>query len=97
LGKSILLVDDTATVLVFEQMMLRGGGYELRTASNGAEALEKVRERQPELLQAMVGRFKLARAVRQKLQRQTSANSGAQLCKTASGNHWPGARETREF
>jgi CheY-like chemotaxis protein len=48
--KKILLVDDTATVLLSEKMMLGGEGYDLRTAYNGKEALAKIDEDPPDLV-----------------------------------------------
>ncbi|MBC7792062.1 MAG: response regulator [Clostridia bacterium] len=39
MGKRILMVDDSTTVLSFEKLMFRGSDYELVTAGNGAEAL----------------------------------------------------------
>ncbi len=48
--KSILLVDDTETVLLFEKTMLRGLGFELRIARNGEKALEEVQKGAPDLI-----------------------------------------------
>jgi CheY-like chemotaxis protein len=48
--KKILLVDDTKTVLMFETMMLRGGGYRLSTACDGEDALKKVEQDRPDLI-----------------------------------------------
>jgi CheY-like chemotaxis protein len=48
--KTILLVDDSETVLLFERTMLRGIGVELTTASNGAKALEAVQANRPDLI-----------------------------------------------
>ncbi len=48
--KRIMLVDDTETVLMFEKIMLSGHGYEVVTAKNGADALEKVASRPPDLI-----------------------------------------------
>ena len=50
MGKRILLVDDTITVLMFEKMMLAGQGYDLQTASDGDEALSSVAKTQPDLI-----------------------------------------------
>ena len=43
-GKRILLVDDDETILVPFQPILQDEGYQVDTASNGREALEKARE-----------------------------------------------------
>jgi CheY-like chemotaxis protein len=48
--KSVLLVDDTETVLMFERTMLRGTGFELRIARNGHQALAEVRKARPDLI-----------------------------------------------
>jgi CheY-like chemotaxis protein len=50
MSKRILLVDDTDTVLLFEKMILRGSGIELRTAKNGLIALEEVAKEHPDLI-----------------------------------------------
>jgi CheY-like chemotaxis protein len=50
MAKKILLVDDSATVLMMERMILSQGRYELCTARNGAEALERARAEQPDLI-----------------------------------------------
>lgn len=50
MAATILLVDDTETVLLFEKMMLRGSGLNLRTAKNGKKALEEVAKSRPDLI-----------------------------------------------
>lgn len=50
MSKSVLLVDDSATVLMFEQMMLRGTGLHLRVARNGQQALSEIRKDPPDLI-----------------------------------------------
>ena len=50
MNKSILLVDDTETVLLFERTMLKGMGYQLRVAKDGANALEEVKKAPPDLI-----------------------------------------------
>src|SRR5262245_55796792 len=47
--KKILLVDDSRTILMQEQMLL-GRTYEVTTASNGHEAVQKARELRPDLV-----------------------------------------------
>ena len=48
--KKILMVDDSKTVLMMEQMMLRNGGYDLVTAADGAEGVEKALRELPDLI-----------------------------------------------
>jgi CheY-like chemotaxis protein len=48
--KKILLVDDAATILLVEQMILRKLPYDLLTARNGLEALSIAEESQPDLI-----------------------------------------------
>jgi len=43
-GKRILLIDDDETILIPFQHILQDEGYQVDTASNGHEALEKVGE-----------------------------------------------------
>lgn len=42
--RPILLVDDNSDVLEVVKLMLEGEGYSVRTAANGAEALESLRD-----------------------------------------------------
>jgi CheY-like chemotaxis protein len=46
----ILLVDDTKTVLMLEDMLMHTAGYETLTATNGKEALECVKRSPPDLI-----------------------------------------------
>lgn len=48
--KKILLVDDSATTLMMEQMVLRGQGYEIVTAKNGREAVVTAAGEKPDLI-----------------------------------------------
>ena len=48
--KKILLVDDSATTLMMEQMVLRGQSYQIVTASNGREAVATAAIEQPDLI-----------------------------------------------
>ena len=48
--KRILIVDDTATVVMFEKMMLSSQGYAFDTATNGEDALVLVEQRRPDLI-----------------------------------------------
>ncbi len=46
----ILLVDDSGTSLMMEQMILKGGPYDLISAKDGEEAIEKAIAEQPDLI-----------------------------------------------
>jgi CheY-like chemotaxis protein len=48
--KDILLVDDEPHVIRVLRMSLEGAGYSVRHATNGVQALERIREAQPDLL-----------------------------------------------
>jgi CheY-like chemotaxis protein len=48
--KKILLVDDSETVLMLERMILKGNRYELVTAKNGKEGVDKALALQPDLI-----------------------------------------------
>jgi DNA-binding response OmpR family regulator len=48
--KLLLLVDDSKTILLMERMILGGGAYELITALDGEEAVEKARAELPDLI-----------------------------------------------
>lgn len=48
--KKILLVDDSSTVLLLHRMMLDHCGYELLTARDGQEALDKATMEKPDLI-----------------------------------------------
>ncbi|HZH77296.1 MAG TPA: response regulator [Archangium sp.] len=48
--KKILLVDDSRTVLLMHQLLLADRGYELLTARDGEEALEKALAARPDLI-----------------------------------------------
>ncbi|HYI08739.1 MAG TPA: response regulator [Thermoanaerobaculia bacterium] len=48
--KKILLVDDSATTLMMEQMVLRGQSYQIVTASNGREAVATAAIEKPDLI-----------------------------------------------
>jgi DNA-binding response OmpR family regulator len=50
MATKILLVDDSATVLMMERMILATERFEIVTASNGEEAQEKARGEQPDLI-----------------------------------------------
>jgi CheY-like chemotaxis protein len=48
--KKILLVDDSATILMMERMILTKGPYDLVTAANGEEAIAKARSERPDVI-----------------------------------------------
>ncbi len=48
--KKILLVDDAETILMMERMFLQKGPYDLVTAKNGEEAVEKAVAERPDLI-----------------------------------------------
>lgn len=48
--RSILLVDDSKTELHVMSQMLRGHGYEVRTAESAAEAMQRLAEMRPDLV-----------------------------------------------
>jgi len=49
-ARKILLVDDSETVLLIEQMILKEEPYQLITAKNGKEGVEKALETRPDLI-----------------------------------------------
>ena len=50
MAKKILLVDDSNTVLLMERMILSHARYELCTARNGREGVERARAERPDLI-----------------------------------------------
>jgi DNA-binding response OmpR family regulator len=48
--KKILLVDDSSTVLLMERMILSRSEFEVITAKDGVEGLEKARAERPDLI-----------------------------------------------
>jgi CheY-like chemotaxis protein len=50
MNKKILLVDDSRTSLFMEQMILKRGPYQLLTAGDGQEGLERARAERPDLI-----------------------------------------------
>jgi DNA-binding response OmpR family regulator len=48
--KKILLVDDSSTVLLMERMILSRNEFEVITAKDGVEGLEKARAERPDLI-----------------------------------------------
>jgi len=50
MGSKVLIVDDTETMRLYEQMLLAGQGYELELAENGVQALDKIKANKPNLV-----------------------------------------------
>ena len=50
MSKRILVVDDEATITELIEVLLTGEGYEVATASNGTDGLEKVDAVNPDLI-----------------------------------------------
>ena len=50
MAKKILLVDDEPNITKLLSMRLKSSGYEVLTASDGAEGLEKARSQNPDLI-----------------------------------------------
>lgn len=48
--KKILLVDDSSTVLLMERMILSKSEYDVVTAKDGQEGVEKARSEKPDLI-----------------------------------------------
>ena len=74
--KKILLVDDSATILMMEKLILGNGPYELITANNGEEAVKKATEHQPDLIlldviMPKMGGFEACRLIRAGASTQT--------------------------
>ena len=65
----VLLVEDSLTTREVERSILLSAGYEVEVASNGREALEKLREREPDVIvtdieMPVMDGFELTAAVR---------------------------------
>lgn len=50
MAKSILVVDDEPNILLSLEFLMQQEGYEVRTATNGDEAMMAVGEKQPDLI-----------------------------------------------
>src|SRR5215468_11324629 len=48
--QSVLVVEDEASIASFVSLYLKNAGYEVRTATNGADALAAVQSQQPSLI-----------------------------------------------
>ena len=67
--KTILLVDDSSTILMMEQVILKKGPYRLVTAKDGEEAVAKAIAEQPDVIlmdvvMPKLGGFEACRAIR---------------------------------
>src|SRR5919108_3662701 len=49
-GSTILVVDDERNIVQLPRLYLRNEGYQVETAANGREALDKVRQTSPSLI-----------------------------------------------
>ncbi len=49
-GKKILVVDDSQTALMMQTMLLKRAGYEIVTARDGEEGVEKALTERPDLI-----------------------------------------------
>src|SRR5258706_16316856 len=68
--KTILLVDDSSTILMMERMILSKGRYRLVTAMDGEEAISKAVSEKPDVIlmdvvMPKLGGFEACRAIRQ--------------------------------
>lgn len=72
--KKILLVDDSSTVLLMERMILSKNEYEVVTARDGVEGIEKARSERPDLIlmDVVMPRMDGFEAVRQLRQEETT-------------------------
>jgi two-component system, OmpR family, alkaline phosphatase synthesis response regulator PhoP len=50
MANRVLIVDDTETMRLYEQMLLAGQGYEVDVATDGVEALEKIAQWRPDVV-----------------------------------------------
>lgn len=50
MAKTILIVEDEPHMLRVTELSLRKGGYDLRVARNGREALQQIQEQMPDLV-----------------------------------------------
>ena len=68
--KTILLVDDSSTILMMEKFILRNDPYDLITASDGEEAVRKADAHKPDLIlldviMPRMGGFEACRLIRE--------------------------------
>jgi len=87
--KRILLVDDSKTALFMERMVLKNGPYEILTASDGLEAVERALRDHPDLIlmdviMPRMNGFEALRAMRQSVE---AKNTPVILVTTRSESH----------
>jgi CheY-like chemotaxis protein len=72
--KKILLVDDSKTVLLMEQMILKKGPYDVVTASDGSEGLDRAVAERPDLIlmDMVMPRMNGLEAIRELRQREAT-------------------------
>ncbi len=72
--KKILLVDDSRTVLLMEQMILKKGPYDVVTATDGSEGLDRAVAERPDLIlmDLVMPRMNGLEAVRELRQREAT-------------------------
>jgi CheY-like chemotaxis protein len=68
--KKVLLVDDSSTILLMEKMVLKKTPYEVVTASNGEEAVQRALQEHPDIIlmdviMPKMGGFEALRRLRQ--------------------------------
>ncbi len=74
--KKILLVDDSKTVLLMEQMILRKGPFDLVTAGDGCEGVDKALSEHPDLIlmDLVMPRMNGLEAIRELRRREPTKN-----------------------
>jgi CheY-like chemotaxis protein len=72
--KKILLVDDSTTVLLMESMILKRGPYDVVTAGDGSEGIDRALAEQPDLIlmDLVMPRMSGLEAVRELRKRETT-------------------------
>jgi len=75
--KKILLVDDSSTILMMEKFIFKNDPYELVTASNGEEAVQKAIDHNPDLIlldvmMPKMGGFEACKLIRANATTQTT-------------------------
>lgn len=74
--QKILIVDDSSTTLLMEQMLLQGGPFDLITAMDGQQAVEKALAERPDLIlldvvMPVMNGFEACRKLRSEAQTKT--------------------------
>ena len=50
MSKKILIADDEANIVISLEFLMLNGGYQVQTATNGEEALQRIAEFRPDLI-----------------------------------------------